>query len=1166
MTENSNNIKSQLDGINFAYLHSHNFYSIRDSYMSPEIMIARAKELGLYAIAETNHGKMYDSYHFYQLCTATEDKKKNKLTPIKPIIGVEVYIVPDKKTFINTVGRKKYYHLILLAKNYKGYQELCRSTRHSEKFSYKDRPMLTHEDLEEFFANGNIVVCSGCIAGEVQQAILNDNYAKAKEIALYYKSLFGDDYYLEYQNHGIDGQEKIIKGLYDIKQELGIETVITTDSHFAKPEDLQYHDIMICNGFKKKLKEYESVYTKNHCMKSKYDLYYDFQGIIPDEEILCAMANTGIVADKCTIEFPKENHYPKYPNLNGKTADELLREKSYAGLTKNVPDFREASDEKKKEYYKTLDMELDVIKKTGYADYFLNVSDALTAYTDKGNYIGPGRGSAAGSLVANSLNITKVNPLRYGLYFDRFLNLERVSPPDIDSDFDDNRKQAFDWTIERYGAEKVCKIVTFGTLGGRNAIRMVCRVLDVPLFIADKIAKTFPEKPGLKFKDVLDENNVNYDYEFDTLYKEDSEAKEIIDTAMQFEGVVDHTGIHAAACIIGDDDLINYIPLQWDEPTQCWVSQYYKDYNEELGLLKMDYLGLNNLTVFKETARLIKKNTGKSYTNDDLVELAIENSKILVREIYATGKTSNVFQFESEGIKEMLKKFKPEVMEDLIILNALYRPGPMQFIDEIIENKNNPQNIHYDIPELKPILDETYGCPVYQEQIMAIFRAVCGYSLGQADIIRRVMGKKKREDPFLIKAKQNFIEGYERLGSTKEKGEIYFNKLMDFASYAFNKSHATAYVLNSLESAYLKYFYPHEYMTACLSYIPDTDKYSELLEECKEMGFQILLPDINKSDVLFSTEGQNGIRFGLSCVKNVGKSAKDIIANRPYNSFEEFISKFPRIKTLDSGKVEALAYAGAFDGLNINRASVIANIPLMTKTKQNQKKITENQIDFFSFGVLGNDTIQVKLKNEIPYISKLEKESEMLFTYVTGHPLDHYKDYCQMYSQIKLADCSEKDDEQEFYIVARIADSTILYRKKDNAPMGKIVLEDLSGKMSAIAFTKEYDKYKTLLIKGNVKLFKIKLQISTEIINEEKKLIKQAIIKEVKDLDPMQRVFVQVDSINKIKDISDFLYQNSGSTQLIFFIKDEKKIVKSNIFVDINEDIENYFGKDNIAI
>lgn len=1137
--------------IQFASLHCHNYYSIRDSQLSPENMVARAKELNYYALAETNHGKMYDSYHFYQLC---------KDNGIKPIIGVEAYI----RKLIN--GKNKNFHLIILAKNYEGYKELCASTRISEKNTWRGKPTLTHEDLQTFFPNGNVVISSACMGGEIPYYILQNDYESARETALWYKDMFGDDFFLEYQNHYIPEQKIVIQGIRKLSKELSIKTIITADSHFAKPEDLFYHDMMVCNGHGKTKSTYTSVYTKHHCMKSIEDLYEDFKGLMPEEEISEAFKNTCDISDKCNIEFPKNaNHYPKYPDLKeGETADELLRKRAIKGLDKYVPLYKRGDKETKTKYLELLDKELDVIKKTGFPDYFLNVSEILTAYNNKGYYTGPGRGSAAGSLVANAMNITKVDPLQYGLFFDRFLNLERVSPPDIDSDFDGNREYAFEYTTEKYGVEKTCKIITFGTLGGRNAIRMVCRVQEYPLYFADKIAKAFSSKPGAKFKDVLDQESEFFEQEFYNMYNTDPEVKKVIDIAMHFEGVVDHTGIHAAACIIGDDNLTNYIPLQWDDKTQYWVSQYYKQYNEDLGLLKMDYLGLNNLSIFKETLNLIKKRHNITMTHEELIDNSLQQSSLLVREIYATGKTYNVFQFESEGITEMLKKFKPTTKEDLIILNALYRPGPMQFIDEIIENKKNPQNIRYDIPDLKPILDETYGCPVYQEQIMSIFRTVCGYSLGQADIIRRAMSKKKMKD--LIAAKEDFCNGYVRLGSTREKADQYFEKLMDFASYAFNKSHATAYVTVSLESAYLKYFYPLEYMTACLSCIPSPDKYQKQLEICKKMGFKILPPDINKSDELFNAEGNDGIRFGLSCIKNIGKSAAEIIGARPYKSFADFISKTDKIPTLNSGKFESLALAGAFDNLGVNRMTAYKSSCLLAENKKHVKKITQNQVDFFSLGMIDNeDVIDVKYYEELPYITKLDKEYELLFTYVTGHPLEQYRKHIEKYSEKSFIDITPEDNGNVIKVIARAKEVKLLFKKENNKPMKKVILEDLTADIPCMMFTKAYEQYGLKLNDGDVKLIELKVNVesdSDEDTGEERYSI-SGFIQSVKDLQPLDKVIVKVSNRKQIEENIEVLNSNSGIDQVSFFIKNERRVVKYNKLVEINSKIYSTFGKEN---
>lgn len=1146
-----------LKNVKFAHLHVHNQYSVLDGYMSQAAHIQKAKDLGLYAIAETNHGKMYGSYSFYKNCTATKDKKEQPLTPIKPIIGVEAYVAPNLDYLHDARNKKKYFHMVLLAKNYEGYKELCRSTRRSEPQSFKGKPILTDNDLKEFLSNGNIIALSACLGGEIQQHILNGNDKKAVEKILFYKDLFKGEFYMELQNHGIEKQIKIIPKQLNIAKECDINCVITSDSHFANKQDKKLHDILMCMQFGIKLNDYKNTaYTENHYLKSKEELFEDFKGIIPNDEILKALNNTSLIADKCDMSFPKENHYPKYEDLctkdrKDKTADEILKERSVEGLNTNVIGYNIFSASKKKQYKERLETELNVIKTTGYSDYFLIVSDVLRYYDSIGGYSGLGRGSCVGSLVSYAIGITKVDPIEYGLYFDRFLNTERVSPPDADLDFDNLRYKVFDYTTNKYSKEKVCKIITFGTMASKGAIRAIGRVLNTPLWFVDKIAKTIPGAPGITIKKALDANDDNFSVEFKKIYEEDDEAKKIIDLAEKFEGVISHTGVHAAACIIGDKELSNYIPLQLDKE-QGWISQYYKDYNEQLGLLKLDYLGLNNLTVIKETARIININHGLSLNHQKIIELALKNSEEIIKEIYAKGNTKMVFQFESKGMRDTLISFNPKTVSDLILLNAVYRPGPLQYIEKIIENKNNPDGINYDHECLRPILEETYGYPVYQEQIMAIFRSVCGYSLGKADLIRRAMGKKK--DDILDNAKKDFVFGYLTLGLSKQRAEEFFEEIRVFAKYSFNKSHAAAYTITSLETGYLKYKYPQEYMTACLSYSPKAEAYPSILEECKKMSLSILLPSINKSQELFTPEDNNSIRFGLSAIKGVGKGTQDIIDNRPYDSFSQFIAKFHCFKEINKSKIENLAYAGAFDELNVNRSTVINNISKMINYKKNKKKVEENQMDFFSSEIINDDLITINELKEFNYQEKLEKENEVLFAYVSGHPLDQYRVFCEHFSEKKIEDLSLQDDNSEFIIIARIKEFSIIYRKKDNAAMGKFVLEDLTGQIDSIAFTKVFSDYKDKFINGSVLKFKVKAQIEEEYINDEIFAKKQFIIKEASNLDPLNKIFIRVDSKEDVDIINNKFKEKIGGTQILFYLQKEKKLIKSNHLINIDDD------------
>lgn len=1160
------NISKELENVNFAQLHVHNYYSIKDGGMSQAKHIQTAKDLGYYAIAETNHGKMYGSYAFWKNCTATKDKNNNPLTPIKPIIGVEAYVSPSLEFLYDKGRKKRYYHMVLLAKNKEGYKELCRSTRVSEKQQFRKKPCLTDSDLERFFSNGNIIALSACLGGEIQQLLLSEQYEEAKKKVLYYKNLFKGEFYMELQNHGIDLEQRIIPIQYKLAKECGVECVITSDSHFAKKEDKKYHDMIICMQFGTTLEKYKNnAYTEHHYLKSKEELFEDFRGYIPDEDIITALSNTGLIADKCDMSFDTTNHYPRYPKLEkGENAPDTLRKWCYEGLEKNVIGYNVFSEKKKEQYKKRLEEELYVIFKTGYADYFLIVSDVLVFYTSIGGYSGLGRGSGVGSLVAYSIGITKVDPIEYNLFFDRFLNLERVSPPDFDLDFDDLRGEVFNYTEKEYGADKTCKIITFGKYGAKSAIRAVGRVLDLPIYFIDKIAKLIGNNPQTSITKALDSTTEFYSVEFEKAYNEESQVKNLVDISTHFEGVIDHTGIHAAACIIGDGELSEYIPMQWDEKAQMWVTQYYKDYNEELGLLKLDYLGLNNLTIIKETARLLNEKYNLDLTHPKIIELALKD-KDVISEIYKKGKTKLIFQFESKGMLDTLIRFKPESISDLILLNAVYRPGPIQYIDSIIENKHKPEGIVYEHECLNPILAETYGYPVYQEQIMMIFRTICGYNLGQADLIRRAMGKK--EGAILENARKDFIKGYKKLGLSKEKANNFFDEIMDFAKYSFNKSHAAAYTITSLETAYLKFRYPQEYMTACLSYISKTEAYPSVLEECQHLGLTILPPSINNSKELFSPEGDTFIRFGLGCIKNIGKSATEIIEKRPYKTYTDFLVACSSFGCINKGKIESLAYAGVFDDLEVNRATAVTNAEVLNKQKKGAKKVEKDQIDFFSMGAISNDdVIEINKIKEMPYQLKLEKEYEFLFTYVSGHPLDQYRVFCEHFSERNISDIEINDNEMEFDIVGRIKESSIIYRKKDNAPMGKMIIEDLTGRIDAIAFTREFDKYKGLLIKGSVLKFRVKAQVEDNTIDDENSVKKQFIIREVSNLQAIQKVFIKVPTSDTIAKLDDVLKDNVGGTQIMFYVEEDKKLIESEYLVNLDDKLKDILGEENIAV
>lgn len=1154
----------KLKDVRFAHLHAHNHYSLLDGFMSQDAMIERARELDLAGIAETNHGKMYGSYSFYKKARAKTDKKGNPLKPVKPIIGVEAYVSPSEDFIYSRKGKeKRYYHFILLAKNYEGYQELARSTRVSEKRTYRGKPILLDEDLEYFFGNGNIVATSACLGGEIQQYLLEGRYEEAIKKTLYYKKVFNGDFYMELQNHGIKEQMAIINKQLEVAKECGVECIITSDAHFARKEDKKYHDILICMQRDKKLHEYTSdSYTPYHHLMSKGELFDMFKGIIPDEEIIKALNNTGVIADMCNVEFPKKNHYPKYRKLMpGENADDVLRQRAFDNLD-TLPRYQKLSEEGRKEYVERLNEELGIIKTTGYSDYFLIVSDVMNHYEEAGGYTGLGRGSVVGSLVSYATGMTKVDPIEHELYFDRFLNLERVSPPDADIDFCHKRKYAFDYTINTYGMNNVCKVITFGTLAARSALRAVGRVYDIPLSYVDKIAKAVTASPGVTLEDCLDKTSEFFSVPLKEFYDNETMAKDLIDTAIMFEGTIKNTSIHAAACIVSDEDLSEYVPLQWDKDSEMWVTQFYKDYNEELGLLKLDYLGLNNLTVIKETVKLVNERHNLQLSHNDIIKMAQEDPEV-VSEVYAKGNTKLVFQFESGGMRDTLTSFNPKNLDDLILLNAVYRPGPMQYIPKIVENKNNPSGTHYDHAVLRPILEATYGYPVFQEQIMAIFRTICGYSLGKADIIRRAMGKKKMDE--LAAARKDFIEGYERLGLSEDRANEFFDEIMEFAKYSFNKSHAAAYTITSLETAYLKLRYPQEYMTASLSYPPKVEAYPEMLEECKEMGIEIYLPDVNYSEELFIPEG-DGIRFGLSAIKDVGKGAVDFVKNKPYNSFQHFMDKLSTMKNINKTKVIALAKAGAFDGLGVNRMTAIHNLEFILEAskKSHIKRAMEGQMDLFSMGALDSaEIIKMEEVKEMPYNQKLEMEYESLFAYVSGHPLDEYRAYVKS-SEIQFQDIDENADGEEYNVIARIKEYDILYRKKDNKPMAKVILEDFSGNIEAMVFTNEYEEISSHLEKGAVMQFRVKISVEKEVRDEDIIIIKKAFIKGVENLPAINRAVIKVDDVEAID--WSFITERSGSTEIYVFGKKQQSLFPKNFHINITDDVKNYFGEENIVM
>ena len=914
----------------FAHLHVHTEYSLLDGSNKIKECVARVKELGMNSVAITDHGVMYGVIDFYRAA---------KAAGIHPVLGSEVYVAPGSR-FSKEPGQgneDRYYHLVLLAENDTGYHNLMKIVSRGFTEGYYYKPRVDLEVLEEF--HEGIIALSACLAGEVQRYVARGLYEEGKEAALRYERIFGKgNFFLELQDHGISEQQLVNQGLLRMSRETGIPLVATNDVHYTYADDVKPHDILLCLQTGKKLADEDRMRYEGgqYYIKSEEEM----KALFP--YALEALENTQKIADRCQVEIEfGVTKLPKYDVPDGWTSWEYLNKLCHEGLAER---YQPASEE----LTTRLDYELSVIKTMGYVDYFLIVWDFIKYAKDHGIMVGPGRGSAAGSLVSYCLGITTIDPIRYQLLFERFLNPERVSMPDIDVDFEPEGRQAMiEYVSRKYGADCVVQIVTFGTLAARGVIRDVGRVMDLPYAFVDSIAKMVPQELNITLDKALAANG-----EFRKLYQEDEQVQELVDMSKRLEGLPRHTSMHAAGVVISQKSVDEYVPLSLGSDGAV-VTQFTMTTLEELGLLKMDFLGLRNLTVIRDAVEMIGKDTGKAL---DLNQIDYDDKKVL--DYIGTGKTDGIFQLESAGMKSFMKELKPYSLEDIIAGIALYRPGPMDFIPQYIKGKNNRDDIIYDCPQLEPILEPTYGCIVYQEQVMQIVRDLAGYTLGRSDLLRRAMSKKKGE--VMQRERQNFVYGNEeegvpgciKNGIDEATANKIYDEMIDFAKYAFNKSHAAAYAVVSYQTAYLKYYYPVEFMAALLtSVIDNSGKVAEYIYSCRQMGIQILPPDINKSVGTFSVENGN-IRFGLTAIKSVGRPViQAIIEERKergeFKHLKDFIERMGG-REVNKRTIENFIKAGVFDSLGGTRKQfMMIYIQIMDQVNQERKYSMTGQMSLF---------------------------------------------------------------------------------------------------------------------------------------------------------------------------------------------------------------------------
>ena len=1071
--------------MNFTHLHVHTEYSLLDGSGKIKEMVARTKELGMDSLAITDHGVMFGVIDFYRACLAEG---------IRPIIGCEVYVAPNSRfDRESSSSDDRYYHLVLLAENNTGYSNLMKivSTGFLEGFYYKPRVDL--EVLKEY--KEGIIALSACLGGEVASNVRKGFYEEGKRAALNLKDIFGENnFFLELQDHGIPEQKTVNQGLMRMSQETGIPLVATNDIHYTLESDAQAHDILLCIQTQKKV-------TDENRMRYEGGQFY----LKSPEEMLQifpyaqeALENTHAIAERCNVEIEfGEYKLPKYDVPVGFTALEYLQKLCREGLEKRYPN-------PSTELIERLEYEIETIRGMGFVDYFLIVWDFIKFAKDNGIIVGPGRGSAAGSIVSYSLEITDIDPIKYKLLFERFLNPERLTMPDIDIDFCfERRQEVIDYVVRKYGKDRVVQIVTFGTMAARAVIRDVGRALDLGYAQVDMVAKMIPTEIGITIEKALKMNS-----ELRKLYEGDDQVKFLIDMSMRLEGLPRHTSMHAAGVVISKAPVVEYVPLSRASDDSI-TTQFTMTTLEELGLLKMDFLGLRTLTVIQNAVRLVNKNFDKEHELD-MDKIDYEDKDVLA--LISSAKTEGVFQLESSGMKSFMKELKPRNLEDIIAGISLYRPGPMDFIPKYIKGKNESESIIYECPQLESILSPTYGCIVYQEQVMQIVRELAGYSYGRSDLVRRAMSKKKAS--VMEKERHNFVYGNEeenvpgciKNGIPETVANHIFDEMTDFAKYAFNKSHAAAYAVVAYQTAYLKCHYPVEFMAALMtSVIDNTGKVAEYIFNCRQMGINILPPDINEGYSTFSVS-QDDIRYGLSAIKGLGKPVIEAVVkerelNGKYISLKDFAERLSG-KEVNKRTVESLIKSGALDCLKGTRKQLMmVYVQILEEIAQNKKKNLAGQMSLFDFA---EEDVKSEYENNLPEVGdytveqRLTFEKEVMGIYVSGHPLEAYEDLLKKNITATTMDFAIDEETNEVKVrdgnmatVGGMISSKTIKTTRTNSMMAFITLEDMVGAVEIIVFPRDYERYKTMLNEDNKVLVRGKITVEEE---KPAKLICQEII------------------------------------------------------------------------
>ena len=1123
----------------FTHLHVHTEYSLLDGSSKIKELTARAKELGMDSMAITDHGVMYGVIDFYRAA---------REVGIKPILGCEVYVAPGSRFDRESgAGEDRYYHLILLAENNTGYKNLMKivSKGFVDGFYYKPRVDL---ELLTTYHEG-IISLSACLAGEVQKYLARGMYEEAKRSALRYSEIFGKDhFYLELQDHGIPEQKMVNQGLLRLSQETGLELVATNDVHYTYAEDAKAHDILLCIQTGKKV-------TDEDRMRYEGGQYYckseeEMRKLFPYAQE--AIDNTHKIAERCNVEIEfGVTKLPKYEVPEGFDSWTYLNHLCREGFKTRYPDDDGTLSRR-------LDYELGVIKTMGYVDYFLIVWDFINYARSQDIMVGPGRGSAAGSIVSYTLGITNIDPVRYNLLFERFLNPERVSMPDIDVDFCyERRQEVIDYVVRKYGKDQVVQIVTFGTLAAKGVVRDVGRVLDLPYAMCDSIAKMIPNDLGMTLDKALTANP-----DLKKLYNENEQVKYLIDMSKRLEGLPRHTSMHAAGVVIGSRSIDEFVPLSRAADGTI-TTQFTMTTIEELGLLKMDFLGLRTLTVIQNAVRLAEKDYGIKL---DMDHIDYDDKKVL--ESIGTGRTEGVFQLESGGMKGFMKELKPENLEDIIAGISLYRPGPMDFIPRYLKGKNDKTSITYECPQLEPILSPTYGCIVYQEQVMQIVRDLAGYTMGRSDLVRRAMSKKKTA--VMEKERQNFVYGNEKEGvkgciangiDEKTANHIY-DEMIDFAKYAFNKSHAAAYAVVSYQTAYLKYYYPKEFMAALMSSVMDNvSKFSEYILTCRRMmDIAILPPDINEGESGFSVSG-DGIRYGLSAIKSVGRPVVDAILeerkkNGIFSSMEDFINRMTN-KEVNRRTIENFIKSGAMDSLPGTRRQKMAVAPILLDNKARERKNAwEGQMSLFD---LVSEEDKKKYQVSFPDVGEYSKEELLAFekdilgVYISGHPLDDYEGLWRKNISATAADFIVDEETEEAavkdgmkVVVGGLVTGKVVKTTRSNQLMAFITLEDLMGSVEVIVFPKNYEADRDLLTEDSKIFIKGRVSLGDEPVG---KLVCEQVIPFSKVPRQLWLQFEDKEMYQVMEGtILGILKESEGQDSVVIYLKKEraKKILPAN--------------------